>query len=135
MSGDPLKMLLALGGKGPRGLDVGKQAFPGSITLSGDRPTYDSDRNAAKLTSIPVAEVTAVKCEVPSGRTRGKRVASNLTVRCYAMKNFLRCVDMLGEHRVLLRGHEAPVVDVAVRLPAIFVCCRADYGFVEGALW
>lgn len=120
-----LAMLLGGAGRPVRPAEPAKQHFPGCVPLHGDRPSYNADANASKLTSIPVTEVTAVKAEPVRGR--GKRVAANDRLRCYTMKNFIRVVDNLGEHRVLLRGHEASVVDIVVRLPirtsfAIFSC-------------
>jgi hypothetical protein len=108
-----LKALLGMTAKGPRPIEHHKHHFPGCVPLHGDRPTYTAEANTTKLTNIPVVEVTAVKAEPIRGC--GKRVASNDRLRCYALKTFIRVVDQSGEHRVLLRGHDAPVVDIVVR--------------------
>lgn len=108
-----LKALLGLTVKGLRPAEHHKHHFPGCVPFHGDHPTYSTEANGTKLTNIPVEEVTGVKAEPIRGC--GKRVASNERLRCYAMKTFIRVVDNPGEHRVLLRGHDAPVIDISVR--------------------
>lgn len=123
--------LFSLLKKGGKPSSPVKQHFPGCIELHGSRPAYNADANPSKLASIPVTEVTAVKSDPI--RSRGKRVAANDAVRCYAVKNFIRVLGSSGDQRTLLRGHTAPVVDLVVRcrpfrcFGIIFLGCLADF--------
>ncbi|MDR3451659.1 MAG: hypothetical protein P4L96_02495 [Rhodoferax sp.] len=123
---DPLAKLLAglTGARAP--VEAPKHTFPGCVPVIGATAAYASDSNPHKISAIPVTEVTSVKGDAAPGS--GKRVVSNASVRCYIVKNFIRVVDNSGAQRILLRGHEEPVIDLAVRgCPAcvrVSVCVR-----------
>ncbi len=95
----------------------------GVVALTGNHVTHRSDA-APKVSSIPVSTITMYATD--SGLFRGKLIAVSNRMRSYAIKkSLIRMIDSTGVHRLLLKGHTAAVVDLAVW------CCAPAHSSVR----
>ena len=105
-------MQLAALQKSARPAETAAVKVDGVVALTGDHVTHHCD-GTLKVSSIPVNTITMYATD--SGLFRGKLIAASSRMRAYAIKkSLIRVIDSAGVYRLLLKGHDSAVVDLAV---------------------
>ena len=95
-------MQLAALQKSARPAETAAVKVDGVVALTGDHVTHHCDG-------------TITMYATDSGLFRGKLIAASSRMRAYAIKkSLIRVIDSAGVYRLLLKGHDSAVVDLAV---------------------